>query len=51
MFNYPYYELYEYEYVFSPKNCSGSQQEGAGESKESLKTMYSQKKVKSLFLM
>jgi hypothetical protein len=40
LFNYPYYKLYEYEYVFSPKNYSNSQEEEAGKSQELLEMMY-----------
>ncbi len=40
IFDYPYYELYEYEYVFSPKNYSNSQEEEAGKSQELLEMMY-----------
>jgi len=41
IFNYRYYKLYGYEYVFSPKNYSTSQKEEAGISQELLERMYS----------
>ena len=40
IFNYRYYKLYGYEYVFSPKNYSNSQKEEAGKSQELLERMY-----------
>jgi hypothetical protein len=40
LFNYPYYKLYEYEYVFSPKNYSNFQKVEIDNPQELVEMMY-----------
>ena len=44
IFNYSYYELYEYEYVFSPKNYSNPQKGETAKSKQLMEMMFNLEK-------